>query len=130
MNAPAPKVMSWPLGGIDENGRFEYATDDDSVREVIRNILLTRPGERIRRSHFGAGILDFIHQTNNVTTRNLMANVVHKAIDQWETRVRVEVVEVLPDNESLSTVHIIIRYHMRYTRKVNQLTLSLDLNQL
>ncbi len=130
MNVPVPKVMSWPLGGISPEGRFDYANDDESVREVIRNILLTRPGERIRRSRFGAGLLDFIHQPNNVTTRNLIANVVKKAIEQWETRVLVENVNVLADNESLSTVHIIIRYQMRYTRKVNQLTLSLDLNQL
>ena len=130
MNAPTPQVMSWPLGGIDEDGRFDYVIDDDSVREVIRNVLLTRPGERLRRKTFGAGLLDFIHQNNNVTTRTMMADVVKKAVEQWETRVIVEAVEVLPDNQSLSLVHIIIRYHMRHTRKINQLTLSLDLNQV
>lgn len=124
---PTPNVMSWPLDGIDENGQFKYAADDDSVREVIRNILLTRPGERLRRKHFGAGITDFIHQNNNVSTRTMMANVVQKAITQWETRVIVESVEVLPDQQSLSTVHIVVRYLMRHTRKNNQLTLSLDL---
>ena len=87
MNTPIPQVMSWPLDGIDEDGRFSYATDDDSVREVIRNILLTRPGERLRRRTFGAGITDFIHQNNNLTTRTMLANVVRKAVQQWETRV-------------------------------------------
>ena len=130
MYVPVPNVLSWPLGGVDEEGRLGYASDDDSVREVIRNILLTRPGERLMRPQFGAGLLDFIHQPNNETTRNLMANVIRKAIEQWETRVRVEAVDVLPDRTSLSVVQIIIRYHMRHNRKAQQLTLGLDLARL
>jgi len=128
MSAPTPQVMSWPLGGLTDDGRMAYTTEDDSVREVIRNILLTRPGERLRRNNFGAGITRFIHQSNTVTTRTMIANVVRKAIEQWETRVIVENVEVIPDQLELATVHINIRYQMRYSRRLNQLTLSLDLN--
>lgn len=127
VNRPVPNVMSWPLEGVDENGRLQFARDDDSVREVIRNILLTRPGERLLRPQFGAGLLDFIHQPNNATTRTVMANVVRKAIEQWETRVRVESVEVLPDDGRLSTVHIIIRYTMRHAPQPRQLSFALDL---
>ncbi len=130
MSIPIPKVMSWPLGSVDEQGRLAFASDDDSVREVIRNILLTRPGERLMRPQFGAGLLDFIHQPNNETTRTLMANVVKKAIEQWETRVLVDGVTVLPDTTSLSKVQIIIRYQMRYARQPLQLSLGLDLNQI
>lgn len=129
MTAPIPKILSWPLEGIDESGKFSYASDDESVREVIRNILLTRPGERIRRKYFGAGIIDFVHENNNVTTRTMMADIVKKAITQWETRVVVEAVDVTPDSQSLARVHIVVRYRMRHTRKSNQLTLSLDLGQ-
>jgi len=130
VNRPVPNVMSWPLEGVDENGRLQYAHDDDSIREVIRNILLTRPGERLMRPQFGAGLLDFIHQPNNVTTRAIMANVVRKAIEQWETRVRVESVEVLPDSSRLSTVQIIIRYSMRHAPQPRQLTFALDLGSV
>ncbi len=130
MAIPVPKVMNWPLGGVDENGRLGFASDDYSVREVIRNILLTRPGERLLRPQFGAGLLDFIHQPNNETTRTLIANVVQKAIEQWETRVIVDSVSVVPDSVSLSCVQIVIRYQMRYARQPLQLTLGLDLNQV
>ncbi|HWV14430.1 MAG TPA: GPW/gp25 family protein [Cellvibrio sp.] len=130
MTIPVPQVMSWPLEGVDAQGRLGYASDDLSVREVIRNILLTRPGERLMRPQFGAGLLDFIHQPNNETTRTLMANVIKKAIAQWETRVIVDTVEVQPDSASLAKVQIIIRYQMRYSRQPLQLTLGLDLNQV
>ena len=128
MAIPIPSVMSWPLGSIDQQGRLAFSSDDSSVREVIRNILLTRPNERLMRPQFGAGLLDFIHQPNNETTRTLMARVVKKAIEQWETRVLVDDVSVLADNTSLSKVQIIIRYQMRYARQPLQMTLGLDLN--
>jgi phage baseplate assembly protein W len=104
-----------------------YADDDQSVREVIRNILLTSPGERLMRSAFGAGLLEFIHQPNNETTRTLVANLVRKAIEQWETRVKVDDVSVLPDSQSLTQVQIVIRYQMRHSPQPMQLSLGMDL---
>jgi uncharacterized protein len=130
MNAVIPKVISFPLGGVDENGRLAYAQDDQSVREVIRNILLTSPGERLMRPVFGAGLLDFIHQPNNETTRTLLRNLVRKAIEQWETRIKVDDVSVLPDPQSLTQVQIIIRYQMRHSPQPMQLSLGMDLSRL
>jgi phage baseplate assembly protein W len=130
MSAIVPKVMSFPLGGVDAQGRLAYAEDDQSVREVIRNILLTGPGERLMRSAFGAGLLEFIHQPNNETTRTLLANLVRKAIEQWETRVKVADVSVLPDPQSLTQIQIVIRYQMRHSPQPLQLSLGMDLSSL
>ncbi|ACE82642.1 GPW/gp25 family protein [Cellvibrio japonicus] len=128
--AVLPQVMSFPLGGVDSQGRLLYARDDLSVREVIRNVLLTAPGERLMRAEFGAGLLDFIHQPNNETTRTLIASLVRKAIEQWETRVRVEEVAVVPDPQSLTQVQILIRYQMRHSPQPLQLALGMDLGGL
>ena len=130
MSAVIPAVISFPLEGVDENGRLAYAQDDQSVREVIRNILLTSPGERVMRPAFGAGLLDFIHQPNNETTRTLLRNLVRKAIEQWETRIKVDDVSVLPDPQSLTQVQIIIRYQMRHSPQPMQLSLGMDLSRL
>ncbi len=130
MSAVLPKVMSFPLGGVDVQGRLRYADDDQSVREVIRNILLTGPGERLMRPAFGAGLLDFIHRPNNETTRTLLANLVRKAIEQWETRVKVDEVKVLADPQSLTQVQIVIRYQMRHSPQPMQLSLGMDLTSV
>lgn len=127
MSVPVPSTMSWPLGAIDEGGALPYARDDKSVREVILNILLTRPGERLMRPEFGAGLLDFVHQPNNQTTRHLLADVVHKAIERWETRIELEGVDVLADADDLATVHVNIRYRMRHRLQPAELSLSLRL---
>lgn len=127
MSTTIPQVLSWPLDGIDASGRLPAASDDESVRQVILNILLTRPGERLMRPQFGAGLLDFVNQPNNQTTRALIANLVRKAVEQWETRVKVTGVEVLPDPVNPAEVHIAIQYRLLHSSVPRELGLSLDL---
>lgn len=127
MQAPTPNILSWPLGGVDENGRLDWAREDHSIREVMLNILLTRQGERIQRPGFGAGLPDFIHQPNNQTTRNLIAGVVRKNLALLEPRVLVEQVAVQPSAEQLSDVHINIRYRLKHRRDPAELGFTLNL---
>lgn len=127
MPSVIPSIQSWPLDGIDGNGRLPAAHDDESVREVMLNILLTRPGERLMRPQFGAGLLDYLHQPNNQTTRALIANLVRKAITEWETRVVVLAVAVEPDPHDLAEVHIEIQYRLRHAPVPRSLGLSLTL---
>jgi len=128
MASVTPLIQSWPLlDGIDADGRLPAARDDESVREVILSILLTRPGERLMRPQFGAGLLDFVHQPNNQTTRALIANLVKKAVGEWETRVVVLEVEVLPDPDDPAEVHIEIQYRLRHAPVPRSLGLNLTL---
>jgi len=124
---PIPNVQSWPLGGVDNDGRLTWAKDDTSVRETMLNILLTRPGERLQRPDFGAGLLNFIHQPNNETTRNLIAGVVRKSLNLWEQRVIIDGVEVQSSPSSRAEVHINIRYRMRHNPAPAEFGLTLNL---
>jgi hypothetical protein len=127
MPPPIPNIMSWPLGNVDEQGRLAWSRDDKSIREVMLNILLTRPGERLLRPDFGAGLLNFVHQPNNETTRNLMAGVVRKSLAQWEPRVVVDAVTVTPSRTHLAEVHILIQYHLRHSPIPAELSFGLNL---
>ncbi|MEK9711620.1 MAG: GPW/gp25 family protein [Thalassolituus sp.] len=124
---PTPNIQSWPLGQISVDGRMSWSTDDNSVRESMLNILLTRPGERLQRPEFGAGLMKFVHQPNNETTRNLIAGVVRKSLTVWETRVVIDGVDVTPARENLAEVHINIRYHLRHNQVPSSLGLRLNL---
>lgn len=127
MATPLPILYSWPLGGIDEHGRLPWSADDKSIRDVMLNILLTRPGERLQRPDFGAGLLNFVHQPNNETTRNLIAGVVRKSLAQWEPRVLVDGVDVAPSPTSVAEVHINIRYRTRFSPRPEELGFTLSL---
>lgn len=131
MNVPVPKIISWPLlGTVGDDGRLHYAEDDRSIREVMLNILLTRPGERLMRRDFGAGLLDYVHQPNTETTRQLMARVVRKSLELWEPRVQIEAVDVQPVRDSLAEVQLTVHYRPRTTNTPQALSLTLDLTQL
>lgn len=128
MHAPIPDILSWPLGGIDAEGRLHWTREDASIRETMLNILLTRPGERLQRPNFGGGLLNFIHQPNNETTRHLIASVVRKSLEQWEPRVEIDEVQVRMSPASVADVHINIRYRLRYTQRSAELGFTLNLS--
>ena len=129
MPTPIPLIQSWPLGSVDADGRLRWSSDDQSIREVMLNILLTRPGERLQRPGFGAGLLNFVHQPNNETTRNLIAGVVRKSLEQWEPRVIIEGVDVAPSPTGVADVHINIRYRMRFSQIPTELGFTFNLGQ-
>lgn len=124
---PMPNLQSWPLGSVDEDGALSWVREDQSVREVMLNILLTRPGERLQRPDFGAGLLNFVHQPNTETTRNLIAGVVKKSLALWEPRVVLDGVTVEASPDNLAQVHINIRYRMRHNPAPAELGLTLNL---
>lgn len=122
------ELLSFPLlDGIGTDGRLAWQGGNKSVREVMLNILLTRPGERLMRPEFGAGLLDYIHHPNNETTRALIVDATRRALSRWEPRVTLEDVSLQPDPARLSQVNLSIRYRLRHDGSSGSLDLSLNL---
>lgn len=126
-NTPEPRSLSL-LDGVDASGRLAWAEGNKSLRECMLNILLTRPGERLMRPEFGAGLGNFIHYPNNETTRALIADAARRALDRWEPRVLIEDVRVLADPQRPSHVHLSIHYRIRYDGARERLDFSLNLS--
>ena len=128
MPTPESLLTSFPLlTGLDAQGRPDWRRGNASVREVMLNILLTNPGERLMRPDFGAGIRQFIHYPNNETTRALIADAARRALSRWEPRVTVDSVRALPDEQLLSQVHLEVRYRLPSDDRRQSLELTLDL---
>ena len=105
--AVPPRPVTWPLLAVpDEHGHLAFPGLDDSVRQMIRVILLTRPGEQLMRPQFGAGLARFVHEPNTVETRRGLRDVIGAALAAWEPRIAVESVtvdEVLDRPTAMST---------------------------
>ena len=124
-----PVLPSLPLfDGLGTDGRLAWNVGNPGVREVMLNILLTRPGERLMRPDFGAGIRNYIHHPNNETTRALIADAAQRALQRWEPRVDVTEVRVVPDPERLSQVQLSVRYRLRQDGRADRLELTLELD--
>ena len=65
----------------------------DHIKESIRHILSTRPGERFFLPEFGSRLHELVFQQNDVVLRALAKQYIVDAIKRWEKRVRVVSVE-------------------------------------
>lgn len=120
------RAVGFPLGGP-QDGRFGFARGDNALRESIWNILLTRPGARLMRPEFGAGLGRFIHQPNTEATRALIADAARRAITRWEPRVVVLDVRATADRSDPATVHLGIEYRAVSGSRPARLALSISL---
>jgi phage baseplate assembly protein W len=50
---------------IGENGRTAVTGYADHVRDMVEQLLFTRPGERVNRPDFGCGLLDLLFAPNS-----------------------------------------------------------------
>lgn len=122
------RPLSWPLLPTpDDHGLFGFPSLDESVRQMIRVILLTRPGEQLMHPDFGAGIGQFLHQPNTIETRRRLRDVVVESLAKWETRISVEDVAVSDVDGAPTQVRIEVFYQLRRTGQPSQLALTMTL---
>lgn len=127
MTLPQHRLLSFPLAGPDAAGSRPWSEGVQSVREVLWNILMTRPGERLMRPQFGAGLPNFIHRPNTEATRQIMADVVRKAVPRNEPRIELLDVVVRPDPTDASVALFSLSYRLRATGIEDRFDLSLTL---
>jgi uncharacterized protein len=105
---------AYPLSIAPDNHLARAAYDED-VRQAIRIILGTNPGERIMRPTFGAGLNDFLFEPISTTTLSLVRSRVYSALIDWEPRIDLERVRVSYDPAEQSKLLIEIHYRVRST---------------
>jgi phage baseplate assembly protein W len=79
----------------DSNGELAYPSAlAESVRQQLTVILSTRPGEQLMRPTFGAGLTEFLGESDTVATRQRVYDRVIQSLAQWEPRIDVNRVDV------------------------------------
>jgi phage baseplate assembly protein W len=110
---PLPRQFaSYPLGGIDADGRWDFATGNRSVREVVWGLLATRPGERLGQPRFGVGLHGYLHLPNTETTQALIRENIALNIARHEPRIRVNDLIVEADAANPAQINIRILYRL------------------
>ena len=128
---PPPPPIGWPLLPTpDLQGRLRFRSLEVSVREGIEIVLSTRPGERLMRPDFGAGLDSFLHEPNTIATRRRIRDLVAESLGRFEDRIEIERIEVLDPSAEPTAVRIEIHYRMRRTGALQQMTLTMDLEPI
>ena len=74
---------------VDGDGRVAMTGADDGIRQSIRSILSTAPGERVMRPDFGCPLHDLVFAVNDDATAAEVSAAVREALAVWEPRVDV-----------------------------------------
>jgi uncharacterized protein len=106
---------------LDFRGRTAASGDDAHIREMIEQLLFTRPGERVNRPEFGSGVMQLVFAPNSVelaaTTQFLVQGALQQWLGEWIT---VEKVDVQADDATLriEVVYINRRTQQRVTAQI------------
>ncbi len=104
---------SFPVA-LDIAGEIASSAYEEDIREAIRIILGTNPGERIMRPDFGAGLQALAFEPINTTTLALAKHRVEEALIFWEPRIDNIGVQVTAE-PTMGRLMIDIRYRVRAT---------------
>lgn len=84
---------------VNARGRLEWSDGPARIQDSIWLIMKTALGERLMRPKFGAGVDDYVFQSNSVVNRSALANAIKRALLEWEPRIDVDEVRVNSTSE-------------------------------
>jgi len=108
------KGIMFPMR-VDQSGAIALTSGAGDLQSSITMVLATAPGERLMRPKFGCRIWELMFEPINANTIGLMSVAVREALGQWEPRIDIEDVIVVPDDSADGRVNIEIRYRVRAT---------------
>jgi uncharacterized protein len=114
---------------VGPDGRMRWSAGEENIREAIRIILMTEPGERLYLPEFGAGLGRFLFEPNTVGTRQKIQDRITGILGAWEPRIRLESVAVDPDPLDPHSVIAVIRYKLVATQAQDAISLNVALGR-
>lgn len=99
--------------GLNDDGSFELAIEDEDIKEAILIILNTSPGERVMRPEFGCGIHNHVFSVINNSNLKLIEEEVEKALILFEPRITIDNLLVTVDKNEGSKLIINIEYSVK-----------------
>ncbi len=71
-----------------EHGRVETSSDRENIRQSVEIILLTEPGERKLHPKFGTKLHQFLFESMDDRTREMICREVRHSLRIWEKRIQ------------------------------------------
>ncbi len=106
--------LAFPVAVDPGTGAIALAEYEEDIRQAIRIILDTDPGERVMRPDFGAGLRALVFEPINTHTLALTRHRVEQALVLWEPRIDSVTVKTDARPEQ-GLIAIEVRYRVRTT---------------
>jgi phage baseplate assembly protein W len=84
-------------------GRLRQESDyDEYIRQLIKQVIFTAPGERINLPQFGAGVQRLIFAPNSIAGASMAQTLIYQSLTTWlSTLIKVNNVTTEADQEKL-----------------------------
>ena len=93
-----------------ELGTVETVAAEEDIRQSLRIIIETIPGERIMFSSFGCGIRKFVFESDDPTHMSMLKDSIYDALLYNEPRIKLEKIDITDDTQRFGLIHIHIFY--------------------
>jgi hypothetical protein len=107
---------------FDGRGRTAATSDEDHVRDMIEQVLLTAAGERVNRPDFGSGLLQMVFAPNSPEIAAALQFTTEAALQRWLGDViELHSLEVTADD---ATLRVTVQYRIRRTGAIQTATFA------
>jgi phage baseplate assembly protein W len=127
-NAFLGRGWSWPFR-TSPLGTVEQVAAEEDIRQAILIILGTDRGERVMRPDFGAGLRAFVFEPISPATMTRVRNRVSEALINWEARIDLIEVRVIPAGSENNQLDIEIDYRIRGSNALHNLVYPFYLDE-
>ena len=125
----APSADAHPGLQVSPQGNIELLEGLAAIRQAVMLLLSTVPGERVMRQDYGCDLHRLVFSPNDDTTAGLAIHYVRRALQRWEPRIEILQLDAGADPERAEVLAISVRYRVRALAQVDELTVSLDLQE-
>ena len=104
-----PTEQNTPYWQTDQRDCGAILTNAEDIDRCIENILLTPLRSVPHHPDFGADLDSFLDRPIN-SVRAPLIREIYRAIEKWESRVKIDNVTVSPDTENIAKLNIAIAW--------------------
>jgi phage baseplate assembly protein W len=108
-------------------GGLDTVDSARSIRQALRLLLSTEPGERVMRPAYGCALSQLMFAPNDETTAGLALHFIRRAVETWEPRVEIQRLTSARDPVDPGRLDILLEYRIRRSQITDSLTVPLSL---
>lgn len=109
------------------NTAFEQTFQtSEQVKSNIKNLLLTKKGERILQPEFGSGLQSLLFEPNVDDFESRIEDTINESLEQWLPYVTAEEIEVDSSNElrDNNRINVSVKFRIGNNADLNEVTFT------
>lgn len=106
-------------------GDINILKNDLAIKNAVKNIILTKPGEKLYEPYFGSKVTDLLFESIDFLVLDQIRDEIFRVLRQYEPRIEVQDVELTYNEQDLN-IDCIISYKIVGQLQTQQLSFFLE----